>query len=398
MRRTWAKRILAIVVGLGVSLAVLEVGLALTWPQATKTRLLAQSMGSFVPSDLLPYTLRPNSSSGLKRQEFDTRIHVNGLGFRGAEMELDDDALRILIVGDSFTFGWGVEDDETYPARMQVHLDELLGPGRTQVLNAGFAACYYPDTYYLWLKEVGMAFEPDLVVVGFYLGNDVDHERVQEHEWPEVDDDGLPLRIRNVREDIADGQRVARTPALRYRYPLLSESHLFQLLAKVVAGPISPALRQESRRNVQEPTLADLRNAQRRNGNFNEFMYRAEYLVRTRTVVRRVQALFVAMQKLTADQDVPLAVVMIPAREQIYPEAFALDRIPGEIDLEKPQRVFGEFFADRQVPCLDLLPALREPSRRRLLYFLEDPHFTRAGNEVSARLIGSWLVEAGLVD
>ena len=50
-----------------------------------------------------------------------------------------DDAFRILVLGDSFTFGYGVENDETYSVQLQNLLNERLD--RTvEVVNAGFAS------------------------------------------------------------------------------------------------------------------------------------------------------------------------------------------------------------------------------------------------------------------
>ena len=46
-------------------------------------------------------------------------------------------ATRMAVLGDSIAFGWGVEDGETYPARLEAILN-ARGPGRVEVVNAGF--------------------------------------------------------------------------------------------------------------------------------------------------------------------------------------------------------------------------------------------------------------------
>lgn len=48
---------------------------------------------------------------------FSTRVRTNSRGLRDDEASLADPA--VLFLGDSFTFGWGVEDDETFEARFQ---------------------------------------------------------------------------------------------------------------------------------------------------------------------------------------------------------------------------------------------------------------------------------------
>ena len=69
---------------------------------------------------------------------------------------------RVVVVGDSFTFGEGVGDEETYPARLQAR----LGPG-VEVINLGVHG-YGHDQMLIHLREEGLLYEPDLVVLGYY--------------------------------------------------------------------------------------------------------------------------------------------------------------------------------------------------------------------------------------
>jgi lysophospholipase L1-like esterase len=74
------------------------------------------------------YKLKPNVSCSFSNPEFDTRIHANKAGVRD-----DDNSLQspsIICIGDSFTFGWGVEQENAFPQL----LEKLSG---RKVLNAG---------------------------------------------------------------------------------------------------------------------------------------------------------------------------------------------------------------------------------------------------------------------
>ena len=100
------------------------------------------------------------------------------------------------------------------------------------MINGGFAAGYYPDTYYLYLKNIGLDLDPDLVLLGLFIGNDIDYPTAGENEWTSVDADGLPLSIQNIGSTVDDGGYLVRSnPAGRYRYPVLRNSHLIQLAA-----------------------------------------------------------------------------------------------------------------------------------------------------------------------
>src|SRR5215467_12288439 len=70
----------------------------------------------------LVYELRPN----MRRMEHEVLIETNRFGMRGRE-PLPDDTLslfRIAAVGDSFTFGWGVAGDLSYPKVLERLLNE----------------------------------------------------------------------------------------------------------------------------------------------------------------------------------------------------------------------------------------------------------------------------------
>jgi hypothetical protein len=90
---------------------------------------------------------------------------------------------------------------------------------------------------------------------------------------------------------------------------------------------------------------------------------------------------------------VPVAFLLIPDEFQVNPDVLALaiqeshlDR--DQLDLELPQRRLGQFFRDREVPYLDLLPGFRGQAGT---YEPRDTHWNVKGNRLSASLIVPWL-------
>ena len=103
---------------------------------------------------------------------------INSLGLRGdmPEPEKPAGGVRILAVGDSTTFGWGVNDLETYGARLQRLLAEAE-PGRPiRVVNAGVSAYNLRQSARL-LGRLAPALNPDVVLVGVFW-NDLPYEKV----------------------------------------------------------------------------------------------------------------------------------------------------------------------------------------------------------------------------
>jgi hypothetical protein len=90
-------------------------------------------------------------------------LNSNSKGLRGKEEYQYERAAgkqRMVVLGDSFTFGEEVSDDETYSHDLQSSL-----PG-TEILNLGVQG-YGHDQMLMYLKEEGVKYHPDVVVLGF---------------------------------------------------------------------------------------------------------------------------------------------------------------------------------------------------------------------------------------
>ena len=106
------------------------------------------------------WTLKP----GLRGVPFRGRlVNSNSKGVRGdREFSYEKPAgiTRIVVLGDSFTFGEEVGDDETFSH----HLEAMIP--NSEVLNLGIHG-YGHDQMLLYLKEEGIRYHPDIVLLGF---------------------------------------------------------------------------------------------------------------------------------------------------------------------------------------------------------------------------------------
>jgi lysophospholipase L1-like esterase len=102
------------------------------------------------------------------------RISLNDEGFRGAPIAADRRAggLRVACIGDSWTFGMNVNQDQTYPARLETLLKERAPASDVDVMNFGVLG-YSSFQGLELLKRRVIALRPDVLVIGFGM-NDSD--------------------------------------------------------------------------------------------------------------------------------------------------------------------------------------------------------------------------------
>jgi len=100
-------------------------------------------------------------------------LRTNANGFRGPAYPEEPAAgtIRIVGVGDSVMFGWGVRERQTYLRILERMLNRDLPKGRVEVINTavpGYNAAMEVAT----LAAKGVAFRPDWVIVDF-VSNDL---------------------------------------------------------------------------------------------------------------------------------------------------------------------------------------------------------------------------------
>jgi hypothetical protein len=101
-------------------------------------------------------------------------VHLNGLGFRDPReyrLEKGPRTFRILVLGDSVTFGHGCIYEHTYPYLLEQRLRGWKPDVDWQVWNLGVPG-YNTSQELAYLLQIGPTYRPDLVIVGFF-GNDV---------------------------------------------------------------------------------------------------------------------------------------------------------------------------------------------------------------------------------
>jgi len=111
---------------------------------------------------LIGHNHRPNRHAFLMGVQFDT--NSKGLRDREFSYEKPSDKLRIMMLGDSFTVGWGAKFDETFPKRIErMYADRGI---QAEVINTGVGNYNTIQEVEFYLTE-GYKYNPDFVVLNF---------------------------------------------------------------------------------------------------------------------------------------------------------------------------------------------------------------------------------------
>ncbi|MBN1197098.1 MAG: SGNH/GDSL hydrolase family protein [Candidatus Aminicenantes bacterium] len=163
-------KILRFLGGIGVSLLsilvillLLELAVRLTTdfksrPRA-KTHLPVSSTYRLARNPDLVYELLPGSRARVQG----IPIHINNAGFRDRQFSIQKSSLfRVIVVGDSITYGWNVSLDQTFHKQLE---NRLRRSGcEVEVLGMGVVGYNMVQEYHL-IRERALAFKPDLVVL-----------------------------------------------------------------------------------------------------------------------------------------------------------------------------------------------------------------------------------------
>jgi hypothetical protein len=269
--------------------------------------------------------------------DFRVRVTINAHGLRNDEPVEAADG-RIWVIGDSFSFGWGVERDEMYSSLIA----ELSGAPAYNVASPGTDVCGYQAL----AARMPDGLRPTAVVVGLMLENDV------------RDYDCAAAAEEETAEGKGGGPSLAGAKILLTRYSALYNQ-------VVVAAKRVDILR--------EPLIA-LGLVEREHAYKRPFED-DEIESRTASTAREI----VALKGLTGD--VFFAVLLIPSRFEI------LDGDSFHHDLRLAMK---EALKKAGIAVIDPFAAF-ETAGFKPTHFAHDGHWTPAGHAIAGRAAAEWL-------
>jgi len=380
-----------------------------------------------VPDPVTGWSHIPNSSgrSFDPLYEYDASVTINSRGIRGAESlgyAKPEGVYRVLLLGDSFVEALQVNDAETYGEQLRALLEAELGQP-VEVVNAGVSG-FGTDQELLWLREEGVKYAPDLVLLAVYPHNDFMNNaevlesanrgainkpffalvdgKLQTRYYP-FDPAAVPDVTSPFAEiappELPPGPLTGLADWLRprlsfYRYfdprIRLASPRLATWLARM--GLLAPG--QESKLVAQGDGYIPL----------TYRVYAEPLAPEWQDAVALTTALFAEIEQTAKEMDAASAAVLIPSFESSNGERWQriLTQFPamqsGLWNVQQPEALALNALAAAGMPVSSLTDAFRQNSAAGPpLYLAEDGHWTAPGHALAARATVNFLAESGIV-
>ena len=390
-----ARRLLA-----GLFLASFGVALALGALEVA-VRVLHLVPARFWKPDALLGTVHVPGQTGWWTQEeneFRVPVHINSQGLRDVEHSVAKapGVFRLLLLGDSYIEALQVPLDQTIGRQLEQRLNASGGAQRYEVISMGVSG-YGTASQYLYYREQGRNYRPDLVLLALYPGNDVRNNSptLEPTLRPEYDDTGA---LRRVSAKVRRGSR--RRGLLQ---EVLAWSQAYQYMRKMVLTRNPAAARLLIGGGLMRADA--LRHVPMHDG------VPVDYWVYAATPSPEWEAAWAHTWRLLTDlRDAvkadggQFAILMVTARDHIYPDSWeqvlAAHPRMAELrwDLGGPEARSLAWCQQSAVPCLPLTPvfAARRESGERL-HFTYDGHWTVAGHALAAEAAAGFLEKMHLL-
>jgi lysophospholipase L1-like esterase len=343
----------------------------------------------FKASDIYGWGHEPKTIEKFGYGEPKPTIKINSLGFRDDEITINKpkNTKRIIILGDSFTFGMGVDQKEVFTEVLENLLNEAneKTQSQSQEINQGKQATYYEvinagsigytlDNEYLLLKEKGLALDPDIVIIAFFVGNDVTEFR--RHKWI-TGTNGLPVKLIDTEHYVDEEHR------LRYKgekEPVSYFWHFVSTRFKILQKKLG--LYKSDEPTLTWPVFLD-ENDPHGDKRLPKFWGEIEVILKN-------------LKKELDEKNIQLIVLAIPMDVQTnkkywgkYSEMYFDDEA---YRLARPQAKLKEICDKYKIDLIDLLPYFKEADTKDWLYFEKiDPHWTKQGHEFAAKIIKQYI-------
>lgn len=363
--RKYLQNIAILVITTFLCAVIFEIILQVTFPESCKQ-----------DDAVYEHSYTPNCHSRFTTFEWDTKVKINAEGFRDDEiLPKERFDLRILMLGDSMTWGYGVEKEETFSEVLQ---QKLNAKGvNADVINAG-ATSYSPTLEYLLLKYKGLSYQPDIVILNLDV-SDIQDDYFRE-QAAEFDQEGNIIRVSGIKEQIT------------LLYKIRNKMQLNRFIFDKVNLIDSRFVKKEGKQNTmpqgdpKTDRYAILRDL--------PVQDEEEHWDRTFHYITLIS-------ELCKKNDITFILTLYPYGVQVSPDEWSLGRhlfgfSPGAVQSDAPQQKVKKYAEENGIIYVEMLEPFQESSVFPL-YFPYDGHINREGHKLAADVLFSSLVEEEMI-
>jgi hypothetical protein len=337
----------------------------------------------FSPDENIGFVLKPNNSFVHSQWEFYTNVTVNEGGYRGDFFEGRDSSRLSLVVGDSFAFGQGLNDDETISSHLaRMNPDKFfvnLGVSSYSTIQENMLLERYLDS---------SKIKPDSAILLFYVGNDFyDNRRFSEF----FEKTGRPVQTASEGILVEDGTSIIRDgktlhwyrggtaftttqmpmfyPPEKYKNKIFDQLKLYNFVVSLFADPDKTC-----RTGIAIPGLFD---------SAITFSDTVEWKATKKAIDQFVEILI--------HKNIQPLLVIVPSKYQM--DSSLLERAGCDIsnlNLDSSIDAMVSYARKRQLPYIDLREEFGKAGWTvGDLYYRVDSHLTPIGSAVTAEILSS---------
>jgi hypothetical protein len=299
---------------------------------------------------------------------------TNRFGFNAKDFPLErqPNTFRIIIIGDSFN--WSGGKDWNYTVLLDKKLQQYYGDNRIEVINVGYPGTHTGEQLVM-LKKLAIKYNPDLVFLGFFAGNDFY--------------DADPYRKRIIINDLSIDIE-PRHELKILNYPIVPVSRLilfFQQKFRIYQELIKASHGSGKKGTWTEETffngeMKHLRFCNLRLQEEGMFKGNKDYIFRS----------IDEMDFILKARNIKFIVGIYPAEfqvnEEILNQIFTKYHLNSqEYDVEFMQKILKRYLDKKGIYYVDLLNKFKTVGRQVTLYKFRDTHWNEAGNKLAADII-----------
>ena len=338
---------------------------------------------------VLSWRKAPGAHVVYERRDYHVEFDVNSLGLRGPERPYakPPGVSRVLALGDSFLEAFTVSDPETITARLEHHLAQR--GCRVEVINGGTIG-YSTDQEYLFYREEGRKYAPDVVVL-FVYHNDIPPlvlDTYLGYPKPLLDFDSQPPTVLNA--PVPRYTPPAETPPPP---PPSPPSFLIEFVKDSLESASAQTYESLARLGLWAP-LRKLPVNEELN------LFRVPELGHLRPAWSAFAWTVQSLSEAAKEDGARLVVAYVPSKMEVIPRVWERTQVRYGLGASFERSAVSHrirlIMGRLQIPFLDLTPSfIRTDGLLSPVFFPTDGHWNARGQDVAAREASTFVISTG---